>query len=426
MTKTLLKILLLMFSVSLPAQQQSDTFRELFKSYDNKDYFRFIYNTHNTGSNLNDIEKNILQSFICSISNKQEESNRLIKTILSNNNEKLQDTLMLELYETMLQNSFVTYDYAAGLKCAQIIMEDYKQILDSNGVEEYENILDILTAAKELGRQTAEIKGDTRVEVKKDMAGFSNIPIKINGMEEEFIFDTGANISTIIKSLAVKLKLVFLKGTIKVGSITDKKIDSELAYAELLEIGKITYKNVLFLVLPDDALSFAGGLYTIDGIIGYPVFREMKEINLTKDELSVPLKPNPKQEQNLVMDGFTPVVNAVVNKDTLAFTFDTGARTTILYNKFYEKYKKDIDKKYELDEVDFEGAGGSVKVKGFELDKLNISIAGSIAKIEEVKLLAVNVKNTDKYFYGNLGQDFFKQFKTLIINLESMYVEFKR
>lgn len=424
MARTIIYIFLFMNSINLFAQQNTAAFIDLYTQYDNKDYFRFINNTQNSASLMTDAEKDVLQSLISAISNRQEESNRLITSILSRSDIELRDTIKLELYETMLQNSFVIYDYPAGLKYAQIILNEYKHILDSNDTEEYKNILDILNAARDLGRQSAVIKGDTKIKINKDMAGLANIPLKINGYEEEFIFDTGANISTIRKSMADKLKLVYLKGNIKVGTMTGLKVDSELAYAQLLEIGNITYNNVLFLVLPDDALSFAGGLYNIDGIIGYPVFREMKEIHLTEDELFVPAVTSPKQEQNLVMDGFNPVVNAVVSKDTLTFTFDTGARSTILYVKYYEKFKAAIDKKYEQEEVEFSGAGGSTKVKGFELDAINISVAGSKAKIEDVTLLAVNVKDTDKYYYGNLGQDYFKQFKTLIINLESMYAAF--
>jgi predicted aspartyl protease len=424
MNKIILKIILFMLSMSVSVSAQVNSFNELYKLYDDKDYFRFINNLYH--SEINGWERTVLNSFALSISNKNKQSNDSIETLLGSYKENIKDSLKLGLYETMVQNSLVMHEYSKALKYAEIIMKDYKSLLDSNDIEEYENVSLILNAAKDLGIQTAAIKGDSRIKIRRDMAGMTNIPLKINGNEEEFIFDTGANISTIKKSLAKKLKLIFLKGNIKVGSMTGIKVDSELAYAESLEIGNITYKNVLFLVVPDDVLTFAGGLYSIDGIIGYPVFREMREIQLSDNELFIPQNPAPKQGQNLVMNGFNPVVNAVINNDSLAFTFDTGARTTVLYYKYYEKYKKEIDKKYEMEDVEIGGAGGSVTVKGFKLDNISVNIAGSKARIEDIKLISENVKNTDKYFYGNLGQDYFKQFNVLIINLESMYVEFRK
>lgn len=425
MNKIIIKILLFMLSISIStASARDNSFNELYKLYHDKDYFRFINNLNK--NDLGGWEKAALNSFALSISNKNRQSNDSIETLIGSYGKNIKDSLMLELYETLVQNSLVLYEYAKSLKYAELIMKNYKNLLDSNDIDEYENVSIILNAAKDLGVQTAYIKGDSKVKIRRDMAGMTNIPLKINGNDEEFIFDTGANISTIKKSLAKKLKLVFLKGNLKVGSMTGIKVDSELAYAESLEIGNITYKNVLFLVVPDDILTFAGGLYSIDGIIGYPVFREMKEIHLSDNELFIPQNPLHKQEQNLVMNGFNPVVNALINNDSLAFTFDTGARTTILYHKYYEKYKKEIDKKYEMEDVEIGGAGGSVTAKGFKLDNISINIAGSKTKIEDVKLLAENVKNTDKYFYGNLGQDYFKQFSKLIINLESMYVEFRK
>lgn len=65
-------------------------------------------------------------------------------------------------------------------------------------------------------------------------------------MEEEFIFDTGANFSTVSESFAKKIGLIFLEGKIDVGTATSIEVSSKLAYATSLKIGNLNYSNVLF------------------------------------------------------------------------------------------------------------------------------------------------------------------------------------
>jgi hypothetical protein len=216
-----------------------------------------------------------------------------------------------------------------------------------------------------------------------------------------------------------------LPGKIQVGTATDKKVETGLAYAETFEIGNMVFHNVLFLVVADEYLTFAGGLYVINGIIGFPVIKEMKEIQMSSDELYIPAVPGNKKYRNLAVEGFTPLVNIVYGKDSLIFSFDSGARTTALYCPFFNKYKEKISSKYELDEIELDGAGGKMKYKGYVIDKVKLNVAGRESTIEDIKLLAEEFKDDDKKFrYGNLGRDFINSFRTMVLNFDSMYIEF--
>ena len=293
-------------------------------------------------------------------------------------------------------------------------------------MDDIKNSLIIWKAAGDLGAQIAEISGDSKINIKKDLAGLINIPVKCNGHTEDFIFDTGANFSVVSESYAKKLKMIMIGGGFEVGSVTGKKITSRLAYAELLEIGNIKISNVLFLVMPDESLSFAGGLYVINGIIVLPVIQEMKELHIRKSEIFIPAKRNPAINSNLLVDGFIPVIEVINNNDSLAFTFDTGAKTTLLYSSYYRLNKSVIDKKYEPEEIEFGGAGGTIKVKGFVLNDLIFQIGTSRLKLDDVKLVSERIKDHDKSFYGNLGQDYMGEFSEMVLNFEHMYVDFKK
>ena len=70
------------------------------------------------------------------------------------------------------------------------------------------------------------------------------------------------------------------------------------------------------------------------------------------------------------------------------------------------------------------GAGGSIDVKGFILDDVILSIGNTKATLDKVRLIAEEIKDKDNYFYGNIGQDVINQFDEMVINFESMYIEF--
>ena len=259
----------------------------------------------------------------------------------------------------------------------------------------------------------------------KDWIGLWNIPVTVSDSTYDFIFDTGANISTITKSYAKKLGFKILETEFEVGTATNIKVKSGLAIAEKISLGNITYHNVVFLVLPDEALSFPQINYYINGVVGFPMIEAMEEIHITKDhELIVPLKPETKNIQNLAFDGLTPIILTVHKNDSLSFAFDTGAMTTHLYLSYYNKYKNEIDSNYEMRTIIIGGAGGSIDVKGFILNDVIFSIGNTKANLDKVRLIAEEIKDKDNYFYGNLGQDVINQFDEMVINFESMYIEF--
>ena len=184
-------------------------------------------------------------------------------------------------------------------------------------------------------------------------------------------------------------------------------------------------KNVLFLVMPDEALTFGGGIYVINGIIGFPVIKEMQEIHLTSNEIFIPEKAGESGFANLGFDGFTPVIETLVNSDTLVFTFDTGAKHTTLYYEYYRKNKTVIDSMYEPVEIKTGGAGGEVKIPGFNLKDMKFEISSKEKIIDKVSLFSKIIKDNDKYLHGNLGSDFINSFSKMKINFIRMFVEFE-
>lgn len=419
--KKLLILFIILFSFKTMAQ---DNFRYLNDLFEKRDFFTFNNNVKNSG--LNGWQNDYLHALYYNLINNARASDSLISMLLRLDLPEINDSLKLTLLETSLSNAVNSYEYRKADLITIEILSKYSSQYDTTEIAEQKNSQLIWKAASLLSPQTCEFKSNTEIVTSRDMAGYINIPLTINGISAEFIFDTGANFSVVSISYAEKLKLKYLEGEIKVGATTGDKVTSRLAYAEKMKIGNMVLTNVLFLVIPDEMLSFAGGLYTIDGIVGLPVIREMNELHIMNDAIFVPKNAVKKNLNNLVMYGFNPVINVVTGKDTLPFTFDTGARTTLLYKPYFEKYKTAITAKYKQEEFEVNGAGSSKTVKGYKLNDVSLSVAGSEAVLDKVELANEILLDNSKYFYGNLGQDFMKQFDEMILNFESMYAEFKR
>lgn len=425
--KTLNYLLILISSITIlyASKINAGSFEDLKLLYQNEEYFKLMNRLESEKSSLEKWQNLFFEAVIQNKTNNPEESNIIINNLLENYFASLNDSLKLELYECRLINHVNLYEYKQALETNDLILSQFSSIIKPVDKDEMQNSALIWKAASELMPQTSEIKSDSKIKIRRDLAGMINIPVKSNGVESEFIFDTGANISTISESYANKMNLNRLKGKIMVGTATDKKVETGLAYAQKFEIGNMVFHNVLFLVIADEYLSFAGGLYVIDGIIGFPVIKEMKEIRLNSNELYIPAIAGKKEYCNFIIEGFMPLVNVVYGKDSLIFSFDSGARTTALYFSFYEMYKDKILSKYEMEDIELEGAGGKMKYKGFILDKVKLNIAGSESTLQDIKLLAEEFKEEkNKHTYGNLGRDFINSFGTMVLNFENMYIEF--
>ncbi len=419
------KTILLILVMTCSSFAQTD-FTELMKLHENKDLFRFISLSGPARNSFSGWQKKYLDALVLNLKSKNSESNRVISEILNDSSYNISDSLVKQLYETRLNNSVHLFDYADAYFCSKHIMESYPAMIDSVEMANLENSLKIWKAVTLPGKQTVEIIKDTKITSTRDMAGLINVPVSCGGVTEDFIFDTGANFSVVTESMASKMKLKMLDGAIEVGAITGKTISSKLGYAEELKIGALKFSNVVFLVMPDESLSFAGGLYKIKGVIGLPVIKAMKEVHFKDDHIFVPGISKPASFSNLLIDGFVTVISVISNGDSLAFTFDTGAKKTLLYSSYYQKYQKMIDENYEVEDIEFGGAGGTVKVKGYKLNNVILNVGTSEQKMDNLSLLSESLKDHDKSYFGNLGQDFLGEFSEMIMNFEYMYVDLKK
>lgn len=366
------------------------------------------------------------ESILANAYNQPLVSNRLIDDYLTKKNDI--DTITKRLLEIKLTNLIHLSQYSKALQVNEKLQKEYSALLDSTDIEDLNNTHKIWQALRDVPPQKILKKGDITLPIIKDKAGLSTIETKIGDSTKNFVFDTGANFSVIQKSVAQRLGMKIIQANFNVAAATGLEVKSDLAVAAKMELGSITLTNVIFLVFDDKDLSFPSINYEINGIIGFPVIRALEEIQIIKGEekekLYIPKRPTDYGINNLVLDEFIPIVKANINGGVSSMNFDTGAQQTSLYSSFFKKYRKDIESTNKQTTLQTGGAGGYTSVEGYLLDTVNISIASSSATIYDIQLFPERLGETDK-LDGNLGQDYIKQFDTLVISFKYSSLIFK-
>lgn len=413
-------LLILLLAVNLANAQETKSFEEIYDLVENTNYFKAkeLFDLNN--SQLTNLQQLYAEAAINNAFNQLEESEKAIDEVLSRE-EKMTDSLLYKLYEIRCDNAIKLYKYKEAKEAIVTILSDYKEFLNEEEALDFENSLKIWTALENVKSQTVEITGRTEIQLEKDKAGLNNL--KVTGAKKSFnfIFDTGANLSLTTHSIVKQLKMKLIPVEIDVMTITGTSVIANLAVCEQMTIGNITIQNAIFLVLPDNSLTFKEIDYQIYGIIGFPIMEALKEIQLTKDgRFIVPeIESTFNQPSNMAMNGLTPMIY-INNKH---FTFDTGAAKTMFYSAYYLENKDEVEQNYASEKISFGGANGMAEFDGF-LINYTFEIGGKEVLLHKIDLVKDKIKDTESS-YGNIGQDLIQEFDTMILNFNQMFIKFE-
>jgi predicted aspartyl protease len=354
----------------------------------------------------------------------REKSNNEIDILFKNYPKTLNDTTIVKLLDIQASNYLYLYQYKKATTVYENILKNHSKVLDSTDVANYKNAKNLFGTFANIKPQKMYEQKDVLLNSYRNKFNHLMTPVKVDTTNEEFIFDTGANLSTISESQAKKMKLKVFEQNVDIGSSTQKDIQSKLAVADSMYVGEILFENVLFIVMPDEQLTFPQINYSIKGIIGFPIIHQLGEVHLRKDgKIFIPKSVSKSTEKNMFFEGLNPVVKVLSGNDTLLFTFDTGAGHTELSLKYFNAHKTEIEKRGELQTNERGGAGGKVAVKEYILSNFPFTIGTHKTSLEKIPV-TLEEYEFNKYFDGNLGQDIFIKFNSLIINFENMFIDF--
>ncbi len=418
--KIFLLFAILFISATTFAQGEKALFDSINRVIESDNYFEGRELFEARKDDLSEGERCYISAVLDNAFNRTGKSEEMIESLFRENI-SLHDSLKYNLISIKKDNLVKLFRYKEAAETIEIILKDYPDFITDEEKKDYENELILWGGLAEVEPQRTVIKGKTSLKLERDSGGFDNIPVTANGNSLGFIFDTGANISTVSEATAKKLGIRILQKRVRVGTSTGKEIISRLGVCEKISFGAIDLYNTVFLVVSDDILSFPQANYVIHGILGFPVMNSLKEIRISRDGNFVVPKEESKGEESseLAMHNLTPLINI----EGRHYTFDTGADKTTLYNPFYLLNRERIDKDYKEEKFKFAGAGGYMEFTGFIIDH-DFRIAGKIVSMKGIQLLKNKIDDGEKV-YGNIGQDFIRQFETMIINFDKMFVRFE-
>lgn len=328
----------------------------------------------------------------------------------------LSDSVAADAWELEISNDMRLADYAAGARATDSLLGG-RFLLDSLRAFDVRNTQRIFHALAGTPAQGMAADGPTELKLRD-----GRVPMIVGDSARDYVFDTGANLSTIMRSEAVALGMRIVPAGIDVGSSTAVRVTADLAIADSVRIGAMHFHDVVFLVLDDALLTFPDG-FRIPGIIGFPVIEQMGEIRMKgRSLLSVPAAPPRRPQGNLLLDELTLLTPVQWEGRPLLCRLDTGAGHTQVYERFYRRFREAIDAASDTGTRQFGGAGGIVKTP-VRIARDARLVAGDTAatlKALDVLIHSIARDESEDYLDCNLGHDVFDQFDEMIVNFRDM------
>lgn len=422
-----MKLLLLVISTCclslLPGQNKH---RQLF---DEKRFFEL--NELMEANNVewkNSCEGKFYRAFINNAFGKIASSDSVIKTVLNECKAELPDSMKYLMYELLIDNYTKESKYKEALHYYKILYTTEDQSITELKKHSYNNMIQLFNAIADLPALFVNTANKSHfLPFHKNAIGHYVTPVTRNNSTENFVFDSGANMSVITQSMAEKMSIRIIDDcSMDVHTSTEQVIKARVGYAENLKIGDLEVNHAIFLVLPDELLNFNAINYKINGIIGYPIMRELGEMIISKEGLLCVMPiPSYKNINNLFMDGLSPILQTQHDGQTVQMLFDTGSTGSQLFKRFYTKFKDQTEAKGEKTNINMGGAGGIVQLNCYAWRNFPITIANKNIHIPLIHIITDDIGNNNKVADGVIGQNVADEFDEMVLNLKDMYLIFR-
>jgi hypothetical protein len=246
------------------------------------------------------------------------------------------------------------------------------------------------------------------------------IPVTVGDSLRAYAMDTGANLSVLMRSEAESLGLEVREAGMEVGTSTGSRVTADVAVAPRLRLGEVELANVVFLVLPDEMLTF--GEFKIPGVIGFPVLNALGEVEFRPGGvLRVPGEVPDRGVRNLALPSLTPVIKVSVDGRDAVCEFDTGAGRTSLHLPFYTHHQAWIESHGQPDTVRFAGAGGERRIPAYILSDVRLTVGDTAVAMQRLEVYTESVATSNQPETDcRLGLDVIASFGGYLINLRSM------
>lgn len=406
---SVLYFLLVLSPVWLQARQQDTLFR-LYKAKQ----FSHLHELNNNPAHPLYYFYSAVYANAC---NRPVASNQLLKDYMKRK-KKPAGFIAFDYYSLLHDNYVRSFEYKEAARSGRYLLKHYNKhytAADRKGQEYATLIWKALT--NEPAQRIAQPASDS-ILFTRDMAGLINIPVTSGDQTGQFIFDTGAGLSSVSESYARQLGFRILPDTgIYVSGFTGIYNPVRIAIAPQLRFGSITVYNEPFLVFKDEALSFANGAYKINGIIGFPVAKELGRITITRKSLLIDAhREDNSFTKNFFVEQLRPIVLLSYKNKLLPFNFDTGAGSSDFLRPFYLLDSTALKTSGKYVNKQSASAGGAHTRRVLEIPNLKLQLGTQTVTIPIANVDPSGYHVSSQELYGNIGQDLLKQYNKVILD----------
>lgn len=355
------------------------------------------------------------------VCNKPKLSNQYLDSL--KNNELINTYEFAKLKD---DNYIKLFSYNSAYMASKVLTMKFQQRFTKEELQDEINTQQIWKTLRGTRPQSIDKFTKITVAAVKDKAGLITTEVKAKDTVSHFVFDTGAGISCITESIAKKMGVKILPDhNISVESFTGQKNKVRIGVAAEINLGELKIHNAVFLVYPDKAFTFADGAYVINGIIGFPIIKELGTITFEKDKLTFSKESESgANEKNLFVDELRAIVMLKYKNKTLPFNFDSGAKVSLFNKAFYETFKTDLDSIGTLETTKTSSAGAEVvSTEVLVLKDQSISLGNKTIQLPKMEIAPKDYGVYGEVNYGNIGQDILGQFKKVVISFDSNYLK---
>jgi predicted aspartyl protease len=260
----------------------------------------------------------------------------------------------------------------------------------------------------------------TRAVLEHPRGGFPTLPVSVNGIQDDFILDTGAWQSALTESEARKLGVVVREEAATLIDSSGTPTTFRTAVVEEVAIGPLRFRNVSFAVIGSSSPIGSAEL----GIIGMPILLAIGAIQWSTDgtvELAATTKEPPDPAPpNLAFDRSRLLLSTEVLGQPVMAVLDTGANTTALNANFADSFPQLVAKgKRETEQ--FTGIGGSQTFESIRLPELSFRIGPASVTLRPVSITLQRLDGLGgECCVGNAGHDLLIQGRGFAIDFSRM------
>jgi hypothetical protein len=333
---------------------------------------------------------------------------------------------LVDCYELLGDNYAKSFQYRRAAEMFALALECFGNELGEDKKQNIRYLYDLWSAARRVPPQKTSFDADTHLRATRGKVPLLHIPIEINGQMIEFVFDCGADVSSISASNAAILGLQIIEAKISVAGASCRSF-AKLAVAPLIKAGHVIFRNVVLLVLEDRDFYIEKHDYQINGVFGYLAIAACRQITINrKDEIFIPARAVRRTaEQNLLIDEMKPILKLAVKNRRMTFFFDSGALKTKFFPKCLESREIEIKKPGKPQSGSLSGAGGSRDYPAYVAAELSFPAFGKILRFKKPVIFTVPALYQSEYHYGNIGQDWIAQFEKTTFDFTAMSIIFE-